>query len=101
MNIKTKYSGAKYSAIVNISEKLKQLEEKNNEKYLRLNRGIPSVTSIDLTEIIPLIDFNSPELQIYPNNSGHLNLKKVINKYYFENSSKLENIFITAGGMNA
>ena len=101
MGLKIKKSGAKYSAIVGIGEKLSLLERDSNDKYLRLNRGIPAVTNIDLTEIIPLIDFNQADIQIYPPNSGHPKLKAAINKYYFQSSTQDENIFITAGGINA
>jgi aspartate/methionine/tyrosine aminotransferase len=99
--MKTKETGAKYSAIVGIGEKLAKLERETGKKYLRLNRGIPAVTNIDLTEVIPLIDFNSPEIQVYPANSGHFKLKTAINKYYFQNKTTADNIFVTAGGMNA
>ncbi len=99
--MKTKHSGAKYSAIVGIGEKLVQLEKETGKKYLRLNRGIPAVTNIDLSEIIPLIDFNSSEIQIYPPNSGIPKLKKAINKYYFVNQANTDNIYLTAGGMSA
>ncbi|MBN2669285.1 MAG: pyridoxal phosphate-dependent aminotransferase [Bacteroidales bacterium] len=98
--MKTKSTGAKYSAIVGIGEQLKQLEQETGQKYLRLNRGIPTVTQIDLSEVIPLIDFNSAELQVYPPNSGLMRLKKAINHYYFNDTSSEENIMITAGGMN-
>jgi aspartate/methionine/tyrosine aminotransferase len=99
--IQVNQSGAKYSAIVGIGEKLKQLEQSTGQKYLRLNRGIPSVCTIDLSEIIPLIDFNSAELQNYPPNSGLNTLHQAINAHYFNHKTKVENIFITAGGMNA
>ncbi|OYT11153.1 MAG: hypothetical protein B6I18_05365 [Bacteroidetes bacterium 4572_112] len=99
--MKTNHSGAKYSAIVGISEKLAKLERETDAKFLKLNRGIPVVTNIDLSEIIPLIDFNSPQIQIYPPNSGQVALKEAINKYYFQNETLVDNIFITAGGINA
>ncbi|RLD44136.1 MAG: hypothetical protein DRI86_08265 [Bacteroidetes bacterium] len=99
--MKIKHSGAKYSAIVKIGELLNKLESESGENYLRLNRGVPSVTNIDLSEVIPLIDFNSKELQVYPPNSGLLKLRDAINKYYFHNHTSSNNIFVTAGGMNA
>ncbi len=99
--MKVKKTGAKYSAIVGIGEKLARLERETGEKYLKLNRGIPAVTNIDLSEIIPMIDFNSPKLQIYPPNGGMFELKNAINNYYFHNTTSEENIFITAGGINA
>ncbi|MEN8186897.1 MAG: pyridoxal phosphate-dependent aminotransferase [Bacteroidota bacterium] len=99
--MKTKHSGARFSAIVGIGEKLTRLEEETGEKYLRLNRGLPSVTNIDLSEVIPLIDFNSPKVKVYPANSGLPELRSAINKYYFQEKTSDDNIFITAGGMNA
>ena len=99
--MQTKHSGAKYSAIVGIGEKLSQLERSSGEKYLRLNRGVPSVTNIDLSEIIPLIDFDSPKIKVYPANSGLRELKSAINSSYFQSQTLDENIYITAGGMNA
>ena len=99
--MKTKQSGAKYSAIVGIGEKLVQLEKESGEKYLRLNRGIPAVTNIDLSPVIPLIDFNSTDIQVYPPNSGMPKLKNAINKYYFQNQAKSNNLYLTAGGMSA
>lgn len=99
--MKTKESGAKYSAIVSIGERLSKLERETGEKYLRLNRGVPSVTNIDLSKVITQINFNAPNIQIYPANSGQFHLKTAINKYYFHEQTSVENIFVTAGGMNA
>lgn len=99
--MKTKFSGAKYSAIVSIGEALSQLERDTGERYLRLNRGVPSVCNIDLTEVIPQIDFNAPNIQVYPANSGQYPLKKAIDQYYFNGKANIDNIFVTAGGMNA
>ena len=99
--MKTKHSGAKYSAIVGIGEKLSKLEKTTGNKYLKLNRGLPSVTNIDLSEIIPLIDLNSTRIKVYPQNSGLPELKSAINKSFFNNEIEEENVFVTAGGMNA
>jgi len=98
--IKIKKSGAKYSAIVDISEKLKKLKEEGND-ILFLNRGVNAVVNIDLSKIIPLIDFNSPQIQVYPPNSGKPELKHAINKSFFHDNTDIDNIFITNGGMNA
>ncbi|MBN1251350.1 MAG: pyridoxal phosphate-dependent aminotransferase [Bacteroidales bacterium] len=98
--IETKKSGAKYSAIVDISEKLKKLKDEGND-ILFLNRGINAVINIDLNDVIPLIDFNSPQIQNYPPNSGKPELKNAINKSFFHNTANIDNIFITSGGMNA
>lgn len=99
--MKSKHSGAKYSAIVGIGDKLSRLERETGEKYLRLNRGVPAVANIDLSEVIPLIDFDSPKIKVYPANSGKSELKSAINKYYFQNKTSDDNIYVTAGGMNA
>lgn len=94
-------SGAKYSAIVGIGEKLKELSRENGEEYLYLNRGINQVVNIDLKNIIKLIDFNVNQLQYYPPSTGMFNLKNAINKVYFQKQTTNDNIFITAGGTHA
>jgi len=93
-------NGSKYSAIVGIGEKLKKSKDETGQDYLFLNRGINAVVNIDLSEVIPNINFNSNEIQIYPPNSGLLELKKSINNSYFHNQTSEDNIFITNGGMN-
>ncbi|RLD69069.1 MAG: hypothetical protein DRI95_01120 [Bacteroidetes bacterium] len=98
--VKTKKSGAKYSAIVAISENLKRQKAKG--KYiLFLNRGINAVVNIDLSDIIPMIDFNSADIQVYPPNKGRLSLRKAINDTFFHSSANPENIFMTNGGISA
>jgi aspartate/methionine/tyrosine aminotransferase len=97
--MKTKKSGARYSAIVGIGEKLNQLAKQNGQEYLALNRGVPAVTLIDLSKVIPLLDFNSAEMQIYPKNNGLLKLREAINKEYFADKTSNDAIFITHGGM--
>lgn len=98
--INTKKSGAKYSAIVVISEKLKKLKSMGKE-ILFLNRGINAVVNINLSEVIPMIDFNSADIQVYPPNKGRPGLRKAINEAFFHNAAYLDNIFITNGGMSA
>ncbi len=98
--IQVKKSGAQYSAIVAISEELKK-RKAQGEDILFLNRGINAVVNIDLSEIIPQIDFNSAPIQVYPPNSGHLFLKKAINEAFFHNRAQTDNIFVTVGGMGA
>jgi len=93
--------GAKYSEIVEIGEKLKAYSKKTGKEILFLNRGIPSVTQIDLSGVIPQINFNSKSLQEYPPNLGIPELREAINKVYFHQQSESSNICITAGGMNA
>ena len=94
-----KETGAKYSAIVGIGEKLKEMSKQSGEEYLYLNRGVNAVTNINLNEIIPLIDFNSNDIQVYPPNNGRASLRSAINDFYFHSKSSAENIFITNGGM--
>ena len=98
--IKTRKSGAKYSAIVAISEDLKKQKEEGKD-ILFLNRGINSVVNIDLSKIIPMINFNSDKIQVYPPNAGSLSLRKAISESFFLNTASTDNIFITNGGISA
>lgn len=97
--MKISKSGARFSAIVGIGEKIKQLSEETGEEYLYLNRGVNSVCNIDLQEVIDEIDFNSAALQVYPKNSGMDELKTAINREYFGNHASVDDITITAGSM--
>lgn len=99
--MKTSKSGAKFSAIVKIGEELREESRKTGEEFLYLNRGINRVVNIDLSEIIPMINFNSDSVQYYPHSKGMLPLRKAINKEFFADKASEENIFITAGGMNS
>ncbi len=99
--MKVRISGATPSKIVLIGEKLKTLTQENGREYLPLNRGINSVVNIDLSEIIPTIDFNANDIQVYPPIKGFDTLREAINQEYFGGSTTKENILITAGGMNA
>lgn len=92
-------SGAKYSAIVSIGEKLKKKSIEEKRDYLYLNRGINQVVNIDLEAITKNIDFNSNQMQYYPPGRGALNLKQAVNKHFFMNAANEDNIFITGGGM--
>lgn len=99
--MKVRNKGARYSSIVGIGEMIKELEAKTGIKYLPLNRGVNYVTHIDLTNIIPTIDFNSDRIQIYPPNSGIKDLKQSINDEYFYGKTSNDNIFVVNGGMSA
>lgn len=99
--MRTKKCGAKFSAIVGIGEDLRKKSQQSGIKYLYLNRGIPAVVNIDLTALIPQINFNSPEMQVYPPNNGRAPLKQAINRVFFHNKANPENIIITNGGMCA
>jgi aspartate aminotransferase len=99
--IKINKSGARYSAIVGIGEKLRKMSSESGQEYLMLNRGINAVVNIDLSPLIPEIDFNSNEIQVYPPVKGRPSLREAINKEFFNNASSIEHIYITAGGVNA
>ncbi|NPA67072.1 MAG: pyridoxal phosphate-dependent aminotransferase [Chlorobi bacterium] len=94
-------SGAKFSAIVKIGEDLREESKKTGKEFLYLNRGINQVVNIDLSKIIPMIDFNSSALQYYPHSKGMPALRAAINKEFFAGKTSGDNIFVTAGGMNA
>ncbi len=98
--MKTIKSGAKFSAIVKIGEDLREESRKTGEEFLYLNRGINQVVTIDLSKIIPKINFNSPTIQYYPHSKGMLPLRTAINNEFFNGKTFEENIFITAGGMH-
>lgn len=96
-----KKSGATFSSIVGIGAKIKKMMDDSGEEYLFLNRGINAVCSIDLSEVISLIDFNSTRIQVYPPNKGTSELREAINQEYFDGKSNIENIAIVPGGMSA
>lgn len=92
-------SGARFSAIVGIGQKIKKMSEETGKEYLLLNRGVNSVCNIDLEPVIKNIDFNSASIQVYPPNSGLPELKEAINQEYFDGLAEIQNITITAGSM--
>jgi aspartate/methionine/tyrosine aminotransferase len=94
-------SGARFSAIVKIGEDLKEESLKTGKEYLYLNRGINQVVGIDLSEIIPMINFNTPEIRNYARSKGSPGLIHAINEEYFGNKASADHIFITGGGMHA
>ena len=98
--MKVKKSGANYSAIVSIGEKLKKMSLETGEEYLYLNRGINAVVNIDLSKIIPLIDFNSVDIQVYPPNNGRKQLRDAINTEFFQDTIDSDDLFVVSGGMN-
>ena len=99
--IQVRKSGAKYSAIVGIGEKLKAISSQQKKEILMLNRGINMVQNIDIQPLIKDIDFNSSEMQVYPPVKGRLGLREAINKEYFHDAASADNIFITNGGVSA
>ena len=94
-------SGAKYSAIVGIGEKIRKQSLETGEEYLLLNRGVNAVCHIELDSIIKDIDFNSKAMQVYPPSQGRQELRQAINNHYFDNKTSLSNISICGGGMSA
>jgi aspartate aminotransferase len=99
--IKVKHSGAKYSAIVSIGEKLRKISQEQGKEFLMLNRGINMIENIDIQPLISEIDFNSDDIQIYPPIKGRPTLRNAINKEFFHSASSIENIYITNGGVGA
>ena len=94
-------SGAKYSAIVGIGEKIRKQSLETGDEYLLLNRGVNAVCHIQLNSIIEDIDFNNNAMQVYPPSQGRTELREAINQHYFDNKSSLSNISISGGGMSA
>jgi aspartate/methionine/tyrosine aminotransferase len=97
--MKINKSGARFSAIVGIGERIKKLSQETGEEYLYLNRGVNAVCNIDLDPVVKKIDFNGNSLQVYPQNSGMDELKHAINMEFFGNNTSIENFTISAGGM--
>ena len=94
-------SGTEQCAIVEIGDLVRRLTQETGQEYLALNRGINAVVNIDLSEVVKSIDFNSPEIQIYPPTTGFPALKDAINKEYFGGKANPNQISITGGGMAA
>lgn len=94
-------SGTEQCAIVEIGDLVRRLTQETGQEYLALNRGINAVVNIDLSEVVKSIDFNSPEIQIYPPTTGFPALKDAINKEYFGRKTDSSRISITGGGMAA
>jgi aspartate aminotransferase len=93
-------SGAVFSRIVGIEEKLQKLSFQTQKEYLPLNRGVNMVCPLEIDHIVKTIDFNSFKFQVYPPVQGWPDLRKQINASFFDNRASSEKIFITAGGMN-
>jgi len=94
-------SGAKYSAIVGIGERIRKISQETGKEFLLLNRGVNSVCNIDLNALAKDIDFNTNEMQVYPPAQGRKELRIAINQHYFANKSVNENIAVCGGGMSA
>ena len=99
--MKINKSGAKYSAIVGIGERIKKISKETGKEFLMLNRGVNAVCNIDLNALAKEIDFNTNDMQVYPPSQGKIELRTAINKHYFRAKSNAENISICGGGMSA
>lgn len=103
--MKINVSKATFSSIVGIGQKVKKAAKETGIPYLELNRGVNAVTEINLSEVIPQIDFQSKEIQVYAPNLGLESLRKSIIQEYFpslQNQPGSENLVaITPGGMPA
>ncbi len=93
-------SNAKFSQISSIGERVRKLERDTGEEYLFLNQGVNAVVAINLDKVIPLMDFNAKEIQVYAPMKGRAKLKQAINDSYFNSSSSIDNILIDSGGMS-
>jgi aspartate/methionine/tyrosine aminotransferase len=98
--INTLKSGAKYSQISKIGEKVRNLERQSGEEYLYLNQGVNAVVPIDLSEVSKLIDYNSKDIQVYAPQKGRIKLRTAVSKLYFQGSTSIDNILIDNGGMS-
>lgn len=96
MNINT--SPVTYSSIVQIGELATKLEKEQNQKYLKLHRGVMDVTDIDINNITKDIDFNQKKIQQYGGNDGYTDLINTIKSYFH-----LDNHYVMTvpGGMAA
>lgn len=94
-------SGTEQCAIVEIGDLVRRLTQETGQEYLALNRGINAVVNIDLRDVVKQIDFNSPEVQIYPPTTGFPALKDAINNEFFGGKAVSSNISMTGGGMAA
>jgi len=90
-------SGARPSSIVALSQEIQRRSAESGLEYLRCERGIPAVCSIDLPAILPTIDFGDPALLTYPPSTGQPGLKAAINAAYFSGRADPHKIFITTG----
>ncbi|MFA6403298.1 MAG: pyridoxal phosphate-dependent aminotransferase [Salinivirgaceae bacterium] len=98
--IPVKSSNTTQSSIVAMGTRLAQAMKETGLEYLMLNRGVNSVVTIELTEVIKSIDFNSTDIQVYPATNGKMELLKAINQEYFANQASVNNILVTGGGIS-
>ncbi len=84
--MKINKSGAALSRIVQIRGDAERTFPEEWEEYLPLNRGVNQVVNIDLTEVVKSINFNSPEIQVYPHGAGRPDLRAAINEEFLPES---------------
>lgn len=99
--MKISISKASFSSIVGIGQKVKKAAKETGYEYLELNRGVNAVCEIDLTKIMPMIDFQSKEFQVYAPNLGVESLRRGILNEYFPSQPNIENLSVCPGGMPA
>lgn len=99
--MKINLSKATFSSIVGIGQKVARAEKETGQRYLPLNRGVNAVCQIDLSKIIPMIDYQSKDFQVYAPNLGVESLRRSILKEYFPSQTDLSKLAISPGGMPA
>jgi len=98
--MKLNISGAKYSKITGIGEKIHNLEKQTGKEYIYLNQGVNNVCKININNIAKSINYNTKDIQVYPTMQGKIELRSAINKVYFDKKSDENNIIVTGGGMS-
>jgi aspartate/methionine/tyrosine aminotransferase len=91
---------ANYSLIVGMSEKLRKISKETGIEFLLLNRGVNSVCSIKLSDVVQQINFDSEAIQVYPPATGRTDLLNAINAEFFDGTTLTKNLFITPGGIS-
>jgi len=89
-------SPVKYSSIVEIGEKVLEMEKQSNSQFLKLHRGVMDVDTIDINSIINKVQFNSKKFQQYGGNDGDVNLINTIKSMFHLSNHHL---MVTPGGM--
>lgn len=85
----------KFSSIVEIGEKIQELES-SGDVYLKLHRGVMNVTTINLDFI--KLDLNDKSSHQYSGNDGSSDLIKSIKSFY---QIPLHSVLICPGGMSS
>lgn len=97
--MKINNSGATFSSIVGIGQKISKTEKETGDTFLPLNRGVNNVCLIDLQNIVDNIPYNSKEIQHYAPNLGIEKLRRsIVEEYYLQDYN---DVCITPGGMSS